>query len=254
MFIDTHCHLSIEDYDDIEKVIKDNKEAGIDKIIISGCTRESIIESLELSKKYEEVYVTIGYHPSEVNITSIEDIKVVEKQLLEDKVVGVGEIGLDYHYGKEDIEKQKELFRTQMRLAEKYKLPVVIHSRDATNDTINILKEFPNVIGDIHCFSGSVETARIYLSMGYYLGIGGVVTFKNSNLSKVILELGLDRILLETDSPYLTPEPYRGKKNSSKYIPYIAEYIANLLDITVEEVSKITLNNTYTLFDLNNKK
>ena len=254
MFIDTHCHLSIEDYDDIEKVIKDNKEAGIDKIIISGCTRESIIESLELSKKYEEVYVTIGYHPSEVNITSIEDIKVLEEQLLEDKVVGVGEIGLDYHYGKEDIEKQKELFRTQMRLAEKYKLPVVIHSRDATNDTINILKEFPNVIGDIHCFSGSVETARIYLSMGYYLGIGGVVTFKNSNLSKVILELGLDRILLETDSPYLTPEPYRGKKNSSKYIPYIAEYIANLLDITVEEVSKITLNNTYTLFDLNNKK
>ena len=253
MFIDTHCHLSIEDYDDIDQVIKDNREAGIEKIIISGCTKDSIIESLELSKKYEDVFLTIGYHPSEVKDISMEDIMVLEEQLKEDKVVGVGEIGLDYHYGKEDIEEQKELFRTQLKLAEEYNLPVVIHSRDATNDTINILKEFPNVKGDIHCFSGSLETARIYLSMGYYLGIGGVVTFKNSNLSKVILELGLDRIILETDSPYLTPEPYRGKKNSSKYIPYIAEYLAKTLDISIDEVSKITLNNTYTLFDLNSK-
>ena len=253
MFIDTHCHLSIEDYDDIDEVINSNRAAGIDKIIISGCTKDTIIESIELSKKYSDIYLTIGYHPSEADDISMEDLMLFEKQLLEDKVVGVGEIGLDYHYGKENIDKQKDLFRKQLELASKYKLPVVIHSRDATNDTINILKEYPNVIGDIHCFSGSLETAKIYISMGYYLGIGGVVTFKNSNLSKVIENIGLDRVLLETDSPYLTPEPFRGKKNSSKYIPYVAEYLANLLNITVEDVSKITLNNTYTLFDLNDK-
>ena len=187
MFIDTHCHLSNEDYDDIDLVIRENREALIDKIIISGCTKESIIESIELSKKYPDVYITIGFHPSEASITSLNDLKFLEEMIsYNDKVVGIGEIGLDYHYGKDDIDLQKKLFRVQMKLAEKYKLPVVIHSRDATLDTINILKEFPNVIGDIHCFSGSVETADIYISMGYKLGIGGVLTFKNSNLYKIV--------------------------------------------------------------------
>lgn len=251
MFIDTHCHLSNEDYDDIDLVIRENKEALIDKIIISGCTKESIIESIELSKKYPDVYITIGFHPSEASITSLNDLKFLEEMIsYNDKVVGIGEIGLDYHYGKDDIDLQKKLFRVQMKLAEKYKLPVVIHSRDATLDTINILKEFPNVIGDIHCFSGSVETADIYISMGYKLGIGGVLTFKNSNLYKVVEHVGLDNILLETDSPYLTPAPYRGKKNSSKYIPLIASKISEILNVTVEEVSKKTLKNTYSLFDL----
>ncbi len=251
MFIDTHCHLSSEDYDDIDLVIKENREALIEKIIISGCTRESIIESVDLSKKYSDVYVTIGYHPSEASITSNDDLKLLEEMISKnDKVVGIGEIGLDYHYGKDDMELQKKLFRNQMNLAQKYKLPVVIHSRDATLDTINILKEFPNVIGDIHCFSGSVETADIYISMGYKLGIGGVLTFKHSNLYKVVEHVGLDNILLETDSPYLTPVPYRGKKNSSKYIPLIASKISEILNVSVEEVSKKTLNNTYSLFDL----
>ena len=251
MFIDTHCHLSNEDYDDIDLVIKENREALIYKIIISGCTKESIIESIDLSKKYFDVYVTIGYHPSEASITSNDDLKFLEKMISNnDKVVGIGEIGLDYHYGKDDMELQKELFRNQMKLAQKYKLPVVIHSRDATLDTINILKEFPNVIGDIHCFSGSVETADIYISMGYKLGIGGVLTFKNSNLYKVVEQVGLDNILLETDSPYLTPVPYRGMKNSSKYIPLVASKISEILNVSVEVVSKKTLNNTYSLFDL----
>lgn len=251
MFIDTHCHLSNEDYDDIDLVIKENREALIEKIIISGCTKESIIESIDLSKKYSDVYVTIGYHPSEASITSNDDLKLLEDKILNnDKVVGIGEIGLDYHYGKDDMELQKELFRNQMKLAQKYKLPVVIHSRDATLDTINILKEFPNVIGDIHCFSGSIETADIYISMGYKLGIGGVLTFKNSNLYKVVEHVGLDNILLETDSPYLTPVPYRGMMNSSKYIPLVASKISEILNVSVEVVSKKTLNNTYSLFDL----
>lgn len=251
MFIDTHCHISKDDYDDIDLVIKENREAGIEKIIVSGCTKDSIIETLNLSEIYDDMFVTIGFHPSEASITSDSDLNDLEEKINKfQKIVGIGEIGLDYHYGKEDIELQKDLFYKQLKLAEKYNLPVVIHSRDATEDTINILKEFPNVKGDIHCFSGSLETARIYLNMGYYLGIGGVVTFKNSNLSGVIKEIGLDHILLETDAPYLTPEPYRGKINSSKYIPNIAEKIANVLDISVEEVEKITSSNANILFDL----
>ena len=249
MYIDTHCHLSLEDYDDIDLVIKENRENNIDKIIISGYSRDTIRESLDLIDKYSDVYATIGYHPSEADITTDEDISLLEEQIQNKKVVGIGEIGLDYHYGSDNKEKQIELFRKQMEIAEKYKLPVVIHSRDATEDTINILKEY-NVIGDMHCFSGSLETAKIYISMGYKLGIGGVVTFKNSNLYKVVESVGLENIILETDSPYLTPEPFRGKKNSSKYIPYIAEKIANILNISVEEVAKTTTLNACSLFDL----
>lgn len=251
MYIDTHCHLSYEDYDDIDLIIKENITAGVEKIIVSGCTKKDILEVLELSSKYECVYLTIGYHPSEVNDISEEDLNLLEEQIKNNKkVVGVGEIGLDYHYGKDDIEIQKRLFRKQMNLASKLNLPVVIHSRDATEDTINILKEYPDVVGDIHCFSGSLETAKIYISMGYMLGIGGVVTFKNSNLYKVIEVIGLDNIILETDAPYLAPTPFRGKINSSKYIPYIAEKLAEILNLEVQKVAKITTRNASKLFDL----
>lgn len=250
MFIDTHCHISKEDYDDIDLIIKENKDNYVDKMIISGYSKDTIKESLELIEKYDCLYATIGYHPSETNIITEEDLNNLEKQIQNKKVVGIGEIGLDYHYGNENKIEQIELFKKQMKLAEKYNLPVVIHSRDAVQDTIMVLKEFPNVIGDMHCFSGSLEVARIYINMGYKLGIGGVVTFKNSNLYKVIEEIGLDSIVLETDAPYLTPEPFRGKKNSSKYIPYIAKRIAEILNIDEEKVGKITTDNAYTLFDL----
>ena len=251
MYIDTHCHLSIEDYDDIDLIIEENKKALVNKIIISGCTKDTIGEAIELSKKYSEVFVTLGFHPSEADVTTEKDLLALEEQIINNKkIVGVGEIGLDYHYGKENVSKQQNLFRKQLKIAEKLQLPVVIHSRDAIKDTIDILKEYPNVIGDIHCFSGSVEIAKEYVSMGYSLGIGGVVTFKNSNLYKVIENIDLKSILLETDSPYLTPHPYRGLQNSSKYIPIIAEKIAEILDISVEEVAKITTNNALSLFDL----
>ena len=251
MYIDIHCHLSKEDYDDIDLVIKENKEKNVNRIIISGCTKETIVESIDLADKYQEVYLTIGYHPSEAKIITSKDLELLEDQIRSNsKVKGIGEIGLDYHYGKEDIELQKDLFRKQMKLAEKLNLPVVIHSRDATEDTISILKEFPQVIGDIHCFSGSVETAKIYVSMGYKIGIGGVVTFKNSNLYKVIEAIGIENIVLETDAPYLAPVPVRGKKNSSKYIPYIADKLSEILNIPVEKIAEITTNNAVTLFDL----
>lgn len=251
MYIDTHCHLSKEDYDDIELVIKDNRENGIDKIIISGCTKETIPEAINISNSYNDVFLTIGYHPSEASTITDEDIDLLEQQINNSKkTVGIGEIGLDYHYGKEDVDLQKELFRKQMKLAEKLHLPVVIHSRDATEDTISILKEFPQVIGDIHCFSGSYETAIIYIKMGYKIGIGGVVTFKNSNLFKVVERIGVDNIILETDAPYLTPTPFRGKQNSSKYIPYIGKKIAEILNISEKEVAEITTKNASSLFDL----
>lgn len=250
MFIDTHCHLSNEDYDDIDLVVKENIENDINYMIISGCTRDTILESLKYADEFSNIYTTIGYHPSEALVTTEEDLLLLEKQIQNKKVVGIGEIGLDYHYGKDDIDIQKSLFRRQMKLASQYHLPVVIHSRDATQDTIDILKEFPNVIGDIHCFGGSIETAHVYIDMGYKLGIGGVVTFKNSNLFKVVENVGIENIILETDSPYLTPEPFRGKKNSSKYIPYIAKRISEILNISIEDVGLITSENAISLFDL----
>lgn len=251
MYIDTHCHLSCEDYDDIDYVISENRKSGVDKIIISGCTKDSIIESLELANNYDDVYVTIGFHPSEARITTKEDLNFLKEKILSsNKVVGIGEIGLDYHYGKEDVLLQKDLFRKQLDLARELHLPVVIHTRDATFDTISILKEYPDVIGDIHCFSGSIETAHIYISMGYKLGIGGVVTFKNSNLFKVVESIGLENILFETDAPYLTPDPFRGQKNSSKYIPYISKRVSEILNMDEKTVALQVIKNTQTLFDL----
>ncbi len=251
MFIDTHCHISNEYYDDIDKVIEEDKKAGIEKIIISGCEETEIETTIDYINKYDIAYATIGYHPSEADNVSDEDINKLEKKIVNNKkIVGVGEIGLDYYYGKENIDKQKVLFEKQLSLAEKLKLPVVIHSRDATKDIIEILSKY-DVTGVIHCFSGSLETANIFISMGYKLGIGGVLTFKNSKLYQVIEKIDLSNIVLETDSPYLTPEPYRGKTNSSKYISFIAKKIAEIKNISIEEVSVKTLENTYNVFDLN---
>lgn len=250
MFIDTHCHMSSEYYDDINLVYKENKKAGIDKMIISLCTREEIKNSFRYINEYEDIYATIGYHPEEANYITSTDLDYM-KELIQKhrKVVGIGEIGLDYHYGKDNINLQKDLFEKQLSMAEELNLPVVIHSRDAVKDTIDILKKY-KVKGIIHCFSGSLEVANIYISMGFKLGIGGVLTFKNSKLSNVIEKISLENIVLETDSPYLTPEPFRGKTNSSKYIPIIAQKIADIKDISLQSVSTTTLENTYNLFDL----
>ena len=249
MYIDTHCHLSAEDYDDIDFVIEENRRAGIGKMIISGCSKDSIVESLNLSDKYEDLYVTIGYHPSEVSYVDDDLLDLLKVQLEHEKVVGLGEIGLDYYYGKDNKAQQIELFEKQLKIAEDLGCVVVIHSRNAVEDTINCLKKY-NVKGVIHCFSGSVETAKVYIDMGYMIGIGGVVTFKNSKLYEVVKEVGLNNIVLETDSPYLTPAPFRGKKNSSKYIPLIAEKIADILDVSVDLVQNITCSNACNMFDL----
>ena len=249
MYIDTHCHLSREDYDDIDKVIEENKEAGVDKIVVSGCSRESIDEVMKLRDKYDIVYVTIGYHPEYADSVREKDLDYLKRLLSEKKVVGIGEIGLDYHYTKENRDKQIWLFEEQLKIAESLNFPVVIHSRDATMDTINILKKY-KVKGIIHCFSGSYEMARAFIELGFVLGIGGVLTFKNSKLYQVVEKLPLSSIVLETDSPYLTPEPHRGEMNESKYIPLIAEKIAQIKGISLSEVEKITTDNAKRVFDL----
>ena len=250
MFIDTHCHLSIKDYDDIDLVIKENIDSGVNKIIVSACEVDDFEEAISLLNKYDSVYLTLGFHPSEVSKISDADLEKLKKLLKLDRVVGVGEIGLDYHYGKDDYLEQIKLFEKQLKIAKDANLPVVIHSRDAVNDTINTLKKY-KVIGVIHCFSGSVETADIYIKMGYKLGIGGVVTFKNSNLYKVVAHVGISNIVLETDAPYLAPVPYRGMQNSSKYIPIIAKRVGEVLNISLEEVAEQTTFNACNLFDLN---
>ena len=250
MFVDTHCHLSIRDYDNIDLVIKNNIDSGVDKIIVSACEMGDFEEAVSLLDKYNSVYLTLGFYPSEVSKVKDSDLEKLKEFLKLDRVVGVGEIGLDYHYGKDDYLEQIELFEKQLKIAEEVGLPVVIHTRDAVNDTINTLKKY-RVTGVIHCFSGSVETADIYIKMGYKLGIGGVVTFKNSNLYKVVEHVGLSNIVLETDAPYLAPVPYRGMQNSSKYIPIIAEKVAEVLNVSLEEVAVQTSLNACNLFDLN---
>ena len=247
MFIDTHCHLSKKDYEDISKVIEDNRNANVFRIIISGCTREDLDETIEIINNYSDVYATIGYHPEEADNILDKDLIKLEQLLSLEKIIGIGEIGLDYHYSSENKEKQQQLFEYQLSLAEEYNLPVVIHTRDATNDTINILKKY-KVKGIIHCFSGSYETACQYINMGFLLGIGGVITFKNCHLNDTVKRLSLKNIVLETDSPYLSPVPYRGKQNSSKNISIIAEYLAKELVQDINSIEKITTKNAKLLF------
>lgn len=242
MFVDTHCHLFKEYYDSIEDVIKDSCMNEVKYYINNGCDQDSNEEVLDCAKKHDNVYAALGIHPESVETYTLDDIKFIEDNLSNDKVVAIGEIGLDYHYTKENKDEQIKLFEMQLALAEKYDLPVIVHSRDATEDTINSLKKF-KVKGTIHSFSGSIETAKIYLKMGFILGINGVVTFKNAHLKDVVKEVGLQNIVLETDSPYLTPEPFRGTKNSPAHVLDIAKYIASLYDISLEELSNITNEN-----------
>lgn len=250
MYIDTHCHLFKSDYEDVLSVIEENRKNGIGAIINCSCSLDSIDEALELSLKHEDIYLAIGYHPSEATLISDDDIFLLENIVLKNKkIVAIGEIGLDYHYGREDIVLQKKLFEKQLDLAEKLNLPVVIHTRDAIGDTIEILKRHNN-FGVIHCFNGRLEVAKIFIDLGYKLGIGGVVTFKNCNLSSVLKNLSLTDIVLETDSPYLTPEPFRGKVNSSKYIPVIASKVAKIFNKDIIEVQNVTTATASILFDL----
>lgn len=250
MFTDTHCHIYNEYYDnDIEQVYEKMKEANVDRIINNGCDSKSNKEVLNLLGKYSWMYGAIGIHPESADSYTDEDLKYIEEHINDEKVVAIGEIGLDYYWTKDNKEKQKELFEYQLKLAERVNKPVIVHSREATQDTIDILKKY-NVRGVIHSFSGSYETACIYIKMGFLLGINGVITFKNCNLKDVVAKLDLVNIILETDSPYLTPVPYRGKINDSSHVFDIAKYICDLKGCTLEELAKETNGNISRCFDI----
>lgn len=251
MYIDSHCHLSKEYYDSLDEIVNKAKENKVDTLIISGCDKNGIIEGLDIINKYENIYMTIGFHPSEANITTDEDLIWLENLIKDnEKIIAVGEIGLDYYWVKDNKEIQRELFRKQLDIATRLNLPVVIHSREATQETYDILKEY-KLNGIIHCYSGSLEMAKEYIKLGYKIGIGGVVTFKNTNLVEVVKEIDIKEITLETDSPYLAPTPHRGKQNSPEYIPLIAEKISEIKEITKEQVGEITTNNIKELFKIN---
>ena len=246
MLIDTHCHLSHEDYDNLEEVIKDMD--GF--MIASGCDDKTNKEVLELVHKYDNVYGTLGIHPEEVENIKEDSFKFIEDNLKDPKIVGIGEIGLDYYWTIDTKEKQKEVFEYQVKLAEKYNKPIVVHSREAIQDTYDILKKYKTT-GTIHCFSSSLEMAKEFIKLGYKIGIGGTITFKNSKkLQEIVKELDLKDILLETDSPYLSPEPFRGKKNKPSNVYFVASKVAELKNINIDEVLKITNRNAIDKFDL----
>ena len=246
--IDTHCHLNLTD--DIDGILIDAKKNNVLKLIISGCDKRSIRDGLEIVYRYPEIYMTIGFHPDEVDDLTDHDLEDLEKIIKTNKkIVGIGEIGLDYYHNDMNKDKQKEFFVKQIELAERYDLPVVIHSRDSIQDVYDILKEH-HTRGVIHCFSGSLEMAKLFIELGFYLGIGGVLTFKNSKLKEVVNELSLDNIVLETDSPYLAPEPYRGHTNYPQNIKIVAQYIKKLKNISLDEISITTTNNVHKIYNL----
>lgn len=253
MFIDTHCHLFNEYYENIEDIIRKCKDNNIKRIIVSGVDRKTNMEVLELTQKYDMVYGSIGFHPTELKDFCYDDLDWLEEHINDDKIVAVGEIGLDYHYDDTDKELQMDVLKRQLEIAKKYDKPIIFHSRDSIGDTYNILEEY-KLRGSIHCFSGSVEMARKFTNLGYMIGVGGVVTYKNSKvLKEVVKDTDLSYILLETDAPYLSPEPFRGTRNDSSNIPVIAEVIADLKDTSILDISRVSTDNAERLFDFSSK-
>lgn len=248
MFTDTHCHIYKEYFDKIDVILDKALKNKVNRIINNADNIETSKEVLSLIERYSNMYGAIGIHPEHVDNYTKDDLEFIEKNLKNEKIIAIGEIGLDYHYTKEKKKEQIELFEQQLKLAEKYNKPVIVHSREATKDTIDTLKKY-KVKGVIHSFSGSYETACIYIKMGFLLGVNGVITFKNSNIKEVYKSISLHNIVLETDSPYLAPTPYRGKKNEPSNILVIAEFLASLYGVSLSYLSEVTNENISRIFD-----
>ena len=254
MIFDSHAHYDDESFnEDRAVVLKNIQENGVIGVLNCGANLDGVKDSIKLANEYDFIYAAIGIHPS--------DCEIVDKKLMDEfkkyyhennKIKAIGEIGLDYYWDENPSKEiQKDAFRMQMNLARELKLPVIIHDRDAHKDTLEIMKEFKDVTGVVHCFSGSVEFAKECVKMGYYIGIGGVLTFKNAKVIKAVVEeIEMDRILLETDCPYMAPVPHRGKRNQSDYINFVVEKIMEIKGISKDDVENITLQNTKKLFDI----
>ena len=253
---DTHAHYDDEAFDeDRKEVLKQIQESGVIGVLNCACSRKSLTTTNNLTLKYDFIYGALGIHPSDAYDYN-EEVKaeIIEKVKANNKILAIGEIGLDYYWDENpDKETQKKVFREQMELAKELNMPVVIHDRDAHKDTLDIMKEYPSVKGIVHCFSGSVEFAKECVKLGYYIGITGVVTFKNAKkIIEVVDAIPLDKLLVETDCPYMAPAPNRGKRNKSDYIEYIIEKIAEIKGISSKEVNMAVNDNFYNL--IHNKK
>lgn len=253
MFIDTHVHLNADQYEeDVEEVIARALEAGVTTMVVVGFDRKTINKAMDLAARYSFIYVVVGWHPVDAIDCTSEDLAWIESLAEHPKVVGIGETGLDYHWDKSPKDTQQEIFRKQINLAKKVNLPIIIHNREATADIVRILKEedASQVGGIMHCFSGSVETAKECIDMNFMISLGGPVTFKNAKTPKqVATEIPIDKLLIETDAPYLTPHPFRGKRNEPAHVTLVAEEIARLKGMSVEEVANITTRNARKLFN-----
>lgn len=255
MFFDTHAHLNAEQYnEDLKEVIDRALSEGVSNIVVVGFDRQTIEKAMELTEKYEFIYASVGWHPVDAIDMTEEDLQWIEELSQHPKVVALGEMGLDYYWDKSPKDVQKEVFRKQIRLAKKVKLPIVIHNRDATADIVEILKEegAGEVGGIMHCFSGSPETAKECVAMNFYISLGGPVTFKNAKKPKAVADvIPLEKLLIETDCPYLAPHPFRGKRNEPSYVKLVAEQIAEIKGVSVEEVASVTTENAKKLFGIN---
>ncbi|QDX91957.1 TatD family deoxyribonuclease [Brevibacillus laterosporus] len=254
MLFDTHAHLNAEQFDeDRDEVIARARENGVSTIVNVGFNRETIPTTLELAEKYDFIYAVVGWHPQDAINMKEQDLEWLEELTKHPKVVGLGEMGLDYYWDTSPRDVQAEVFRKQIRLARKLQMPIVIHDRDAHQDIIDILREEKagEVGGIMHCFSGSYELAKMALDMNFYISFGGPLTFKNAKKPKeVAAQIPMDRILIETDCPYLTPHPFRGKRNESAYVKYVAEEMAQIHGLSFEELAKITADNARRLFNI----
>lgn len=254
MFIDTHAHLYLEEFnEDREAVMQRAMDSGVKKIFLPNIDSGTIHAMLDMEKKFpKQAFAMMGLHPGSVNGTVEEELKRVKEWLSKRKFVAVGEIGLDFYWDTTFKEQQLQAFSAQIDLALQYDLPIVIHSRNAMAECIEMVqgKQNGKLKGIFHCFSGTVTEAKKIVALGFYLGIGGVITFKKSTLPEVLKRIDLERLVLETDSPYLTPVPHRGKRNESSYIPFIAEKVAEIKGVSVDVVAGITSSNARILYNI----
>ena len=254
LLFDTHAHYDDQAFDrDRDSLLRSMEAHGIEKIINVGASLRGVRDTVTLTEQYPFVYGAVGIHPDEVGELTEDHMEWMRGLCEKEKIVAVGEIGLDYYWDKENHEVQKKWFVRQMDLAKETGLPIIVHSRDAAKDTLDIMKaeRADRLQGVIHCYSYSREQAREYMNMGYFLGIGGVVTFKNGKKLKEVVEYApLDYLLLETDAPYLAPEPYRGKRNCSLYLTYVAQAIGEIKGVDYQTVIEVTRRNAERLFRL----
>jgi TatD DNase family protein len=254
VLIDTHVHLNAHQYnDDLEEVIVRARENGLEKMVVIGCDRPSIERTMELIEEYDDIYGVIGWHPVDAIDCTDEDLKWIEELSAHKKIVGIGETGLDYHWDKSPKDVQKKLFRKQLALAKRVGLPIIIHNRESTEDCVEILKEenAEEIGGIMHAFSADKKTADEIIAMNFYVSLGGPVTFKNAQLPKdIAVHVPLDRLLIETDAPYLTPHPFRGKRNEPAHVKLVAEKIAELRGMSYEELAAATTENAKELYNI----